>query len=452
MKAKLNNSKISQLGSDAVRKGKSAEGHDTQIDGLGIVMHPSGKGVWRINYRDPKTGERRRKKFGKFPALSIAQARLIASDKFQQIALGIYPFAAPENEVLTVEKAWNRYLAEYMSNRSEKYQLEARGYGRRDIIPKFGDVVMTDLSRGDLLAYIDTRRSEKKAAGDTLYRYSHAFFEWCLDFDLIEVNPIAKKRAGGRGRDRGADRGRTNRRDRVLSDEELGRWLAAATLARDIGEFLPTSIRPSPIYCDATLMLFATGKRLMEVIEAPMREFEIGEHIWIIPPERRKGIRCDTPPEKRKPEVVPLFDLASEVLNRRKRSVPHEFVFSLDGKRPYKTLSRNTERLLALARVKDATHHDFRRTITTKLASWKLGAEVRHAVLGHVGALDGDELDGVYNRYSYADEKADALESWDEFLKKLREEWVPVLISELTGKGVEIPEQVESGIERLPLH
>lgn len=91
-------------------------------------------------------------------------------------------------------------------------------------------------------------------------------------------------------------------------------------------------------------------------------------------------------------------------------------------------------------KVKDATHHDFRRTIATKLASWKLGAEVRHAVLGHVGALDGDELDGVYNLYSYADEKADALERWDECVKKLREEWVPVLISELIGKGVEIPE------------
>ena len=69
-----------------------------------------------------------------------------------------------------------------------------------------------------------------------------------------------------------------------------------------------------------------------------------------------------------------------------------------------------------------------------------------------MGALDGDELAGVYNLYTYADEKADALVRWDEYIKTLREEWVPVLISELIGKGVEIPQQVEAGIEKLPLH
>jgi hypothetical protein len=45
--------------------------------------------------------------------------------------------------------------------------------------------------------------------------------------------------------------------------------------------------------CDATPMLFATGKRLMEVTEAQMGEFDDDGEIWVIPPERRKGIRCD---------------------------------------------------------------------------------------------------------------------------------------------------------------
>lgn len=452
MKAKLNNSKISQLQREAAEKGTPAEGHDTQIDGLGVVLHPSGKGVWRINYRDPGTGRRRRRTFGKFPALTVAQARQVASEKFQKIAQGLDPFATPETDDLTVEKAWKRYLDAYLSTRSEKYQLEARGYGRREIIPEFGHILMADMSRGDLLTYIDTRRANTKAAGDTLYRHCHGFFEWCRDLDLIEVNPIAKKRTAGRGRGRGVDRGRTNRRTRTLSDEELGRCLAAATLARDLGKLLPLSIRPSPIYCDATLMLIATGKRLEEVFEAPMNEFSGEGEIWVIPPERRKGIRCDTPIEKRKPESVPLFGLASNVLGRRKKATPNQFVFSVDGERPYSTISKNAKRLLSLARVSDVTHHDYRRTITTKLASWKFGAEVRHAVLGHVGALDGDELDGVYNLYTYAEEKADALERWDEYIRKARNECMPVLISELLGQGVEIPHQLEAGIEKPPLH
>ena len=106
---KLNNAKISELKSEAAERGRPAEGHDTQIDGLGIVLHPSGKGVWRINYEDPITRRRRRKKFGYFPALAITQARQIASEKFQMVALGLDPFASPDdNGALTIERAWKR--------------------------------------------------------------------------------------------------------------------------------------------------------------------------------------------------------------------------------------------------------------------------------------------------------------------------------------------------------
>lgn len=452
MKAKLNNSKIAQLKTEAAAKGGPAQGHDTQIDGLGIVLHPSGKGVWRINYEDPITRRRRRKKFGYFPALTIAQARQIASEKFQMVALGLDPFASPDDGMLTVERAWKRYLAEYLSNRSEKYLYDATGYGNREIIPRFGTVQLAEASRGDLLAYIDKRRAKTKAAGDTLYRHLHAFFEWCVDLELIEANPIAKRRSGGRGRDRGADRGRTNRRTRKLSDEELGRCLAAATIADGLQKLLPKDLRPSPIYCDQTLMLFATGKRLMEVVEAPMGEFSGDGCVWTIPPERRKGIRSDTPPEKRKPEIVPLYGLARDVFSRRRRHSPEEFLFSTNGTRPYTTLSRNSARMHALAGVNDVTHHDYRRTIYTKLASWKIGAEVRHAVLGHVGALDGDELDGVYNLHTYADEKAHALGRWDVFIQALRNEWVSPLISELAEKGIEIQARSAGVMDSYPLH
>ena len=67
-------------------------------------------------------------------------------------------------------------------------------------------------------------------------------------------------------------------------------------------------------------------------------------------------------------------------------------------------------------------------------------------------ALDGDELDAVYNLHPYDEEKAEALERWDEYLKSLRKEWVSVLVTELIGKGVEIPRQVKAGLERLPVH
>jgi hypothetical protein len=446
MKAKLNNSKINQLTQKAARTGKPAEGHDTQISGLGIVVYPSGAGAWRIDYEDPRTGKRARKKFAVYPALTLAQARQTASQLFQRVALGLDPFAPTEGDELTVRGAWDRYLKEHMANCSVRYRGEAKGYGRREILPNFGHIPLSNVSRSELLGYIDKRRAETRAAGDTLYRYCHAFLEWCVDLDLLDTNPIAKRRSAGR-RNRGTSRGKTNVRTRTLvsskhGDEELGRWIAAAELARALGGDLPVSLRPSPIYCDGTITLLATGKRLEEVFEAPMAEFDLRNGIWVIPPERRKGIRVDTPPEKILPEVLPLFTIAREVVSRRARTHADEFVFSTSGARPYSTFDRNKKRLLALAGIEDVVHHDLRRSITTKLASLKFGAEVRHAVLGHVGALGRDELDGVYNLHTYAEEKAEALEQWDDYLQSLRREWMPKLAAELTKKGIDASEFV----------
>lgn len=444
MQAKLNSSKINELRREAAKAGKPALGFDSHIEGLAIVVYPSGKGAWRIDYRDPGTRRRHRRKIGKFPALTVTQAREVVAEKFQRLALGIDPFEEPQDDdTLTVERAWERYLSEYMSNRSEHYRDDAEGYGRREIIPRFGGIAIADLSRGELLAHIDKRRAETKAAGDTLYRHCHAFLEWCVDLELIETNPIAKKSPGRRGRARGSERGRTNRRDRSLinsarGDEELGRVLAAAAIGREDGTSLPVGMRPSPVYCDGTLVLLATAKRLAEVFEAPAKEFDRENAVWTIPPERRKGIRADTPADKWKPEVVPLFGLAREIVSRRRIAVDGPFVFSVDGSRPYSNFSKNTKALLKLARVEDVVHHDYRRTVSTKLASWRFGAEVRHAVLGHVGALDGDELDGVYNLHSYSDEKGEALEKWDEYLTALQAAWVPKLLRELREKGLDL--------------
>ncbi len=444
MQAKLNSSKINELRREAAKAGKPAHGFDSHIEGLAIVVYPSGKGAWRIDYREPRTGQRRRRKIGKYPALTVVQAREVASEKFQRIAIGLDPFAEPkQDDRITVERAWKRYVAEYLSNRSKKYRYDADGYGRREIVPRFGSIDIADLARGELLTHIDKRRAETRAAGDTLYRHCHAFLEWCVDVELIEANPIAKKRLGRRGRARGSERGRTNRRARSLinshrGDEDLGRVLAAAEIGREAGKILPLEIRPSEIYCDATIVLLATGKRLSEVLEAPVKEFDGQNTIWTIPPERRKGIRSDTPADKCKPEVVPLFGLAREVVARRRGTVAGPFVFSVDGSRPYSNISTNTEALLKLAGVEGVVHHDYRRTISTKLASWRFGAEVRHAVLGHVGALDGDELDGVYNLHTYAEEKGEALERWDGYLAELQAEWVPILLAELRGKDIEI--------------
>ena len=59
--------------------------------------------------------------------------------------------------------------------------------------------------------------------------------------------------------------------------------------------------------------------------------------------------------------------------------------------------------------------HDFRVTLRSKMPELGVRPDVAEAVLGHVQG----GIEGVYNRYSYADEKREALDKFGEFISSI---------------------------------
>jgi integrase len=59
------------------------------------------------------------------------------------------------------------------------------------------------------------------------------------------------------------------------------------------------------------------------------------------------------------------------------------------------------------------TLHDLRRTAATGMADIGIQPHIIEAVLNHVSGHKGG-VAGIYNRSSYAKEKAEALARWDE--------------------------------------
>ena len=57
------------------------------------------------------------------------------------------------------------------------------------------------------------------------------------------------------------------------------------------------------------------------------------------------------------------------------------------------------------------TPHDLRRTVATGMAAIAIQPHVIEAVLNHISGTRAG-VAGIYNRYSYANEKRDALERW----------------------------------------
>jgi hypothetical protein len=58
----------------------------------------------------------------------------------------------------------------------------------------------------------------------------------------------------------------------------------------------------------------------------------------------------------------------------------------------------------------DAVTHDIRRTVATGLQQLGVRLEVTEAILNHIGTHAG--IVGIYQRYSFSDEKRVALNAW----------------------------------------
>lgn len=141
-----------------------------------------------------------------------------------------------------------------------------------------------------------------------------------------------------------------------------------------------------------------------------MTEGEVSGALWTIPSARVKNTDEHT---------VPLSEAALAVLAGVERIKGKAgLIFTTNGKTPVSGFTRAKERLDAeITKLADGeaipafTLHDLRRTAATGMAGLGFPPHVVEAVLNHrSGTRRG--VAGVYNRFSYAEEKAAALEAW----------------------------------------
>ncbi len=162
----------------------------------------------------------------------------------------------------------------------------------------------------------------------------------------------------------------------------------------------------------ALRFLLITGQRRSEVVMANVAEFDLQERLWELPPGRMK---------KRRPHVVPLSDLALELLAEIKTKYGDgEFLFPSPrgGERSYspKSLSFAVLGLGADLGMDPWIPHDLRRTVNTEMGRIGIPQSIIDRVQGRIEPGTGARH---YNRYDYLVEKRDALERWAERLTVL---------------------------------
>jgi integrase len=364
-------------------------------DGLGAdaAEAEKAKGVkaWSVLYRRRLDGLRRRVTLGKYPAVSLAEARAKTLEILTRVARGEDPASdrarAKTDLPSTFCELADRYLEQH-ADRAKRSAHQDRQMLEKDILPTFRKVPLSSITRADIAEILEkiVARGAPIQANRTL-EVVRGLYNWAMGAGLLETSPCIGLKAPSPERSR----------DRTLTTGEVKTFwqgLPRAKMRWGTAQILR--------------LCLVTAQRVSEVAGAQLAELDFAEREWRLPSDRVKN---------RNAHVVPLSPLAVElfeeaIARRRKRN--SAFVFAsqwTDEPITGCAISRAMSRNLATLGLQNVTPHDLRRTAATEMAKLGIPRLVVDKVLNHVSA-DRSTIAGVYDRHSYSAEKREALDRW----------------------------------------
>ena len=365
---------------------KAVEYWDAAEIGLGLRVSPKGQKSWTIIYRI--NGKQKRLTFGKYPEISLSDARLMANEKLRMVILGKDPaeLPPPPPPKDTVERVVRLFIKRYAKTQNKTWQ-ETERILEREILPFWGERAIQTITRRDVVERVDSIMDRgKDYMANKLLAILRKLFSWSLERDIIQASPAAGLTLPGKVRSR----------DRVLTEEEIHAvWNASKKMGYP--------------FCPIFQLLTATGQRLNEVASMTWADVDLKKKIWTIEADDNKPERL---------HMVPLSPLAMSIIESVPRMSETGYLFTTTGKTPVSGFSKGKAKIDKLSEVSGWRTHDLRRTATTFMASLGVAPHVAEAVLNHSsGIVSG--VAGVYNRYSYFKEKRQALDLWARKLEEI---------------------------------
>lgn len=330
--------------------------------GLRLVVNRRGNKTWLLRYSMPapsgssSTEARKRAiKLGEFPTMDPAAAIAKAGELRAKIAAGTDPLAekAAHDDSPTLDAFFKTtYWPHIKDSLRSAYDIES--LWRRHLNPEFGHLKFAELKTAEILRFHDAKKTATCAASaNRMLAALRRIVNVAIMLDLCEKNPTRGIRMHAE----------SNIRTRTLAGVELKRFLAA--LAEE----------PNRVAADYFLFTLACGCRREESLQMKFPEVEMQERIWRIPASRSKNGRS---------RIVPLNDVAMEVLERRRRSSGGEYVFPGNSGKHLVNPTKAFRRILDRAAIGDLKIHDLRRSAATLILNTGQGSvtEAQH-LLGH---------------------------------------------------------------------
>jgi len=364
--------------------------------GLYVEVFPTGGIVWRYRYR--VDGRREKLTLGKYPALTLKNARIKRDEAAQAAAMSKSPARQKQlakraaADATTVSEFGERYFREIVAKDRQDITIPRR-YFDKAIVPGIGAKPVRDVTTEDVRAIIWKKKDEGfDAAAGNIRGVLKRLFDYAMTAGLVSVNPVLALPM------RHVHRSKS--RDRALAPDEIHTFLKAA---------FESNIRRQ--FKIGLHLILLTMVRKSELLLARWShvDFEHGE--WHIPAEHSKT---------GKPHIVFLSRQAM-ALFKELQALAGGSELVLPGRgsltKPFAHNAINNALKVALAGedVPAFTIHDLRRTASTLLHENGWASDVVEKALNHtIGGVRG-----VYNRAEYEPQRREMLQFWADYIEQL---------------------------------
>ncbi|MDZ4761217.1 MAG: integrase family protein [Alphaproteobacteria bacterium] len=351
---------------------------DASLSGFGLRVSQGGAKTWIV--LDPRANVRTPETIGRYPIISLADARAEAKRRLAENTLGKH---TPRS--ITWKNATDEYLQQIEKTRKARTHAD---YKRLLGLFNFASTRLSDLTPHQIQKRLERLK-------DTPTEHLHAFaaarqfFNWAHAKYYVDQSPMMRMKPPIPRKSR----------ERILTDNELKAvWNACG----------------ADTYGTIVKLLILTGQRKGEITHLSGDMIE-GDSITF-PSSLTKNSRAHT---------IPLLALTASTLASHeahgllpKANEPLLGVCVGNSIKSFSAFSKNKKKLDEASAVYDWTLHDLRRTFASGLAGQGVSIHVVEKLLNHIsGSFAG--IVGVYQRHNFMPEMQDAIGKWERHLRNL---------------------------------
>lgn len=371
------------------------------FDGLFVLVNPNGSKLFRFKYRF--NGKEKLLSFGKYPDISLLQAREMRDDARRVIAIGNDPSEEKKKKKresrIKSENTFAKIAEGFLDKTGKEGRAEATMKKVSAFIAKanqgLGHRPIAEISSAEILDHL--KLFEKRGTYETANRLKTtigAVFRYAIANGLAENDPTAALKDA-------LIRPKVKSRAAITDKDKLGGLLRSID-----GYDGQTTTRIG------LQLLAILATRPSELRLAKWSEFNLTEKIWIIPETRMK---------MRQPHTVPLPDQAITLLKELHEETGWGELLFPSVRSSQRPISENTFNA-ALRRMgytkEEMTSHGFRATFSSlanESGLWHPDAIER--ALAHV---ERNEVRRAYARSAFWKERVELASWWAGFLDELR--------------------------------